>query len=225
MKIDKTLGMVFTVLLMLQAQAQKKSYHFGINAALNYGYPQIDAALRNAQFFEIGYVSNYSAGFGLQIGGIFNWRFGKKAGLRTGLGAEWRSYTYEDIRPWILGIQENPESYNHRVFLMNVPVLFQYWVTKSLAIEIGPEFNFALAQNIEDVNAAGAEPDLTLPSVVVNLGIPFRIARNSYLSLNARWGITSFASYQGPLEDGIGYADRMEFWHRGLSLNYYYVFE
>lgn len=197
---------------------QSNSVNLGVHFNLSYGFPQIDATVTDQGGFNTGFNSLYSAGFGVSLGGVVIVPFGKKAGLRTGLGVEWRNYRY--------GGSAEPKEYSHNFVLLNLPALFQLKPTRGFTIEFGPEFNMAIAQNLEQSQIALVEPDIIKPEVLANLGIQFRLAGNSYLGLNARWALTALGTYSGTFGQSEQFTtNNMRFLHRGLSLTYYYIFE
>lgn len=210
--------LILAISLSTESNAQPKSVTWGITASLNYGFPQIEATATDQLGFTAPYNSLYSAGFGSSLGGVVIVPFGKKTGLRTGLGAEWRNYRY--------GGSAEPKEYSHNFILVNLPALFQLKPTRGFTIEIGPEFNMAVAQNLEQSQIALVEPDIFKPEVLANLGIQFRLAGNSYLGLNARWGLTALGTFSGTFGQSNEYTtDDMRFLHRGVSLSYYYLFD
>jgi hypothetical protein len=84
----------------------------------------------------------------------------------------------------------------------------------------------AFAQSLEQSPNALVEPDIFKPEVLANVGIRFRLAGNSYLGLNARWGLTALGTYSGTFGQSDEYTTSdMKFLHRGVSLTYYYIFE
>ena len=213
-----TILMLITSGILLTSLAQTQKTSFGLTASLTYGFPQIEATATDQLGFTAPYNSLYSAGFGASLGGVVLVPFGKKTGLLTGLCAEWRNYRY--------GGSAEPKEYSHNFILVNLPVLFQFKPTRGFTIEFGPEFNMAVAQNLEQSQIALVEPDIFKPEVLANLGIQFRLAGNSYLGLNARWGLTALGTYSGVFGPSDQFTtDDMRFLHRGVSLTYYYIFE
>lgn len=210
---------ILSVLSFVSSNGQMNKLSFGLFGSLNYGFPQIEATATDQLGFTAPYNSLYSAGFGANIGGVLIVPFSKNTGLRTGLGVEWRNYRY--------GGSADPKEYYHNFILLNLPALFQLKPGRGrFAIELGPEFNMAIAQNLEQSQSALAEPDVFKPEVLANLGIQFRLAGNSYLGLNARWGLTALGTYSGVFGSSDQFTtDDMRFLHRGVSLTYYYIFE
>jgi hypothetical protein len=208
-----------------QAWAQNSNtLQFGFIGSVNYGSPQIEATITDQLGYVTEYNSLYSAGFGASLGGMVLVPLGKKTGLRTGLGAEWRNYRYASTGSF--GTTDNAKEYYHNFYLLNIPALFQIKPTQGFAIELGPELNMAFAQNLEQSPNALVEPDIFKPEVLANLGIQFRLAGNSYLGLNARWGLTALGTYSGTFGQSNEYTtSNMKFLHRGVSLTYYYIFE
>lgn len=212
------IGVLFASNIFLVSQAQNQKLAFGLTSSLNYGFPQIEATATDQLGFTAPYNSLYSAGFGSSLGGVVIVPFGKKTGLRTGLGIEWRNYRY--------GGSAEPKEYYHNFILVNLPVLFQLKPARGFTIELGPEFNMAIAQNLEQSQIALVEPDIFKPEVLANLGIQFRLAGNSYLGLNAQWGLTALGTFSGTFGQSNEYTtDNMRFLHRGVSLSYYYLFD
>jgi hypothetical protein len=149
--------------------------------------------------------------------------FNKKVGLRTGLNAEWRNYRYASTGSF--GVIDNPKEYYHNFYLLNIPAIFQIKPTRGFAVEIGPEFNMAFAQSLEESQNALVEPAIFKPEVLANVGIQFMLAGNSYIGINARWALAPLGTYEGTFGFANQYStNNMKFLHRGISVSYYYIF-
>lgn len=229
MKLLKKNILIFHVLTFVLTQtipaktfAQQSKRLFGLTFSAAHGFPQLDGTYTGSGIWDpIGLYSNYKGGFGAQVGGVFQYKLNKKLGFRTGIGIEWRNYSFVNL--------DFPDDsiHRHQVYLINVPILLQYWPKKGFALELGAETNMAFKQKIDETRASEFTPTINHTEFLINFGMQFRVYGNSYLGVSARWALAPFARYVGDFGGPYRrdyYTENLVMLHRGLYVSYFYLF-
>jgi len=125
---------------MFSANAQE----FGVKAGLN---------LANGA----GDVEDADMKLGLHIGGFAEFMLSESFAFQPELLYSMQGYKFEESEEF-MGVSVNYEE-KIKLNYINVPLIFKYYATESLAIEAGPQVGFLMSANAEFEASGGGESE------------------------------------------------------------------